>query len=83
MWQPWKPRLPSMVIWGDADRLFRYYLAREQKDLGGPPIEFLSTHPLSEDRVEAIAAWGAARGLASEGPLTPLTPAIAALQAPR
>ena len=38
-----------------ADELFQALLDEEQNSaLGGPQLEFLSTHPLSRDRIDAM-----------------------------
>jgi len=50
------------------------HLARSQRDApatGRRLASYLDTHPLSEDRVAALAAEAAAHDWATEGPLTP------------
>jgi predicted Zn-dependent protease len=59
------------------DALLRLPGAQRESDSG---VEFLRTHPLAENRRQAIAAWAAANGVALDGPRRPLPAAIAALR---
>jgi predicted Zn-dependent protease len=67
---------------GGAIGLFDVFLAAQRS---GPlplsPPEFLATHPLTPERVRAVHAWAAQRGVALDGPRRALAPAIAALRA--
>lgn len=45
-----------------------------------PTVEFLRTHPLTENRVAAIRKWAAENGAALDGARRPLPPAITALR---
>jgi hypothetical protein len=38
----------------------------------------MRTHPLTANRVEAVRAWAAKNGAATDGPRKPLAPALAA-----
>lgn len=60
-----------------ASALFEVFLAAGADD--GEPPEFLSTHPLSRGRIDALASMAADEGWPAEGATTPLPPAIAAL----
>ncbi|HKO66332.1 MAG TPA: M48 family metallopeptidase [Burkholderiaceae bacterium] len=55
-------------------------LPNEQSALNAPPVEFLRTHPLTANRIEAIKQWAAKNGATTDGPRRPLPPAIAALR---
>lgn len=59
------------------DALLRLPGGQRASDTG---VEFLRTHPLTENRRQAIADWAAANGVAPDGPRRPLPPAIAALR---
>jgi predicted Zn-dependent protease len=60
---------------GGADRFFRRMLA--QRGSHEPP-RFLSSHPLTENRIASLAALASRRGWRAEGPLTPLPDAVRA-----
>ncbi len=61
-----------------ATRLFEVFLEEAaRQDLAVP--EFLSTHPLSENRIARIGATARERGWPLEGPITPLSPVFAEL----
>ena len=55
-------------------------LPNEQREPKVETIEFLRTHPLTENRIAAIKQWAAENGAAVDGPRRPLPPAIAALR---
>lgn len=63
----------------DAGWLFETILEELAVSDTGEPPALLNTHPLSRDRIAALDALAASQGWAIEGPLTPLTPAVAAL----
>jgi predicted Zn-dependent protease len=54
---------------GGADRFFRHVLAEEGSR---EPPRFLSSHPLSSHRIQALSALAARRGWKTEGELTPI-----------
>ena len=58
------------------------HLPNEKRVTNAPPVEFLRTHPLTENRIAAIKQWAADNGAAIDGPRRPLPPAIAALRKP-
>ena len=58
---------------GGADRFFRHMLSEEGER---EPPRFLSSHPLTERRIAALAALAAERGWKSEGVATPLPEAV-------
>lgn len=58
----------------EAGRIFEVFLGQPE------PPELLSTHPLSQDRIDRIRAAATAQGWALEGTITPPTPAIAELR---
>lgn len=60
---------------GGADRFFRHMLAEEGRR---EPPRFLSSHPLTEGRIAALAALAAKRGWKTEGAPTPLPEAVRA-----
>lgn len=60
-----------------ADGLFEAVLRRAGPGAAEPPA-FLATHPLTEDRIAAIAVLAAAEGWPIQGPLTPMPPVFAA-----
>ena len=51
-----------------------------RREPGGPAVEFLRTHPLTENRIGAIKQWAAQNRAAIDGPRKPLTPALSALR---
>lgn len=55
-------------------------LPNEQGTVSAPTVEFLRTHPLTANRIEAIKQWAANNGATTDGPRRPLPPAIAALR---
>ncbi|MDJ0608543.1 MAG: M48 family metallopeptidase [Kiloniellales bacterium] len=63
---------------GESARIFKVF-QEEARRSGGEPPELLSTHPLSRERIEALAALARQRGWPSEGETQPLAPGIAAL----
>lgn len=65
---------------GGALDLFDAFLklASQSRSPALPAIEFMRTHPLTANRVEAVRAWAAKNGVAIDGPRTPLAPALAA-----
>jgi predicted Zn-dependent protease len=44
-------------------------------------LEFLRTHPLTDNRIRAVREWAHKHGKAIDGPRRPLPPAIAAARA--
>jgi predicted Zn-dependent protease len=52
-----------------ADQFFRHVLA--EKGSREPP-RFLSSHPLSSDRIQALSALAARHGWKTEGEITPI-----------
>jgi len=60
---------------GGADRFFRHMLAEEGRR---EPPRFLSSHPLTEGRIAALAALAAERSWKTEGVATPLPEAVRA-----
>ncbi len=56
------------------------HLPNEKRVANAPTVEFLRTHPLTENRMAAIKQWAADNGAAIDGPRRPLPPAIAALR---
>jgi predicted Zn-dependent protease len=67
----------------DAGWLFETILEELAVSDTGEPPALLNTHPLSRDRIMALDGLAESRGWALEGPITPLTPAIASLGAVR
>jgi predicted Zn-dependent protease len=67
---------------GGAIDLFDVFarLPSEKGELKVPAVEFLRTHPLTANRIEAIKQWAVDTGAAIDGPRRPLPPAIAALR---
>jgi len=55
----------------EAGRIFEVFLEQPE------PPKLLSTHPLSRDRIDGIAALARTEGWALDGPRTPLAPALA------
>ena len=68
---------------GGAFDLFDVFtrLPKVQGEASIPAVEFLRTHPLTENRVAAIKKWAAENGAAQGGVRRPLPPSIAALRA--
>ncbi len=68
---------------GGAFDLFGVFMrlpsARRDPDL--PMVEFLRTHPLTANRVEAVRTWAATHGVALDGPRRALPSAIGAVRA--
>ncbi len=62
----------------ESERVFEIF-QEEAQGIGGEPPELLSTHPLSRERIEALAAMARQRGWPDEGQTRPLAPGIAAL----
>lgn len=64
-----------------ADALFRLLAERSAETEGAPnrASTFLRTHPLDQNRVDAIQQAAKANGWLMEGDTTPLTPALASL----
>jgi predicted Zn-dependent protease len=64
---------------GGALDLFSIFAQVQSAQAGtsAPTVEFLATHPLTANRVEAVRRWAAAHGKAVEGPRRPLTTALA------
>jgi predicted Zn-dependent protease len=60
---------------GGADRFFRHMLAH---DASREPPRFLSSHPLSSERIEALGALAARRGWRTDGESTPIPPEVRA-----
>jgi predicted Zn-dependent protease len=58
-----------------ADQFFRHMLAEEG---ASEPPRFLSSHPLTSQRIEALGALAARRGWKMEGDITPLPPEVRA-----
>jgi len=58
------------------------HLPNQKRVTSAPTVEFLRTHPLTENRIAAIKQWAADNGAAIDGPRRPLPPAIAALRKP-
>ena len=54
---------------GGADRFFRHMLAEQGRR---EPPRFLSSHPLTQRRIAALAALAAERGWKTEGEMTPI-----------
>ena len=67
---------------GGAIDLFDIFarLPNEQRESKVTAVEFLRTHPLTENRIAAIRQWAVENGAAIDGPRRPLPPAIAALR---
>ena len=67
---------------GGAFDLFDVFtrLPKVQGEASVPAVEFLRTHPLTENRVAAIRHWAAENNAALDGPRRPLPTAIAALR---
>lgn len=66
---------------GGAVEMFDVFLHLPGEKRGSAPaVEFLRTHPLAENRRQAIADWATANGVALHGPRQPLPPAVAALR---
>jgi predicted Zn-dependent protease len=68
---------------GGALELFSIFERAQAEQVGGtvPAIEFLATHPLTPNRVDAVRRWAAAHEKAVEGPRRLLTPALERLRA--
>ena len=64
---------------GESARIFEVFQEEARRTGGGEPPELLSTHPLSRERIQALAALARQRGWPSEGQTRPLAPGIAAL----
>jgi len=65
---------------GGAIDLFEVFtrVQSDQAVASMPQIEFLNTHPLTANRVQAVRQWAVERGKAVDGPRRPLSGAIAA-----
>lgn len=65
---------------GGALDMFDVFAKEQAKHAGAalPPVEFLATHPLTANRIEAVRRWAAATGTATQGPRRPLSPVLAA-----
>jgi beta-barrel assembly-enhancing protease len=61
---------------GAADLFKALQAEGARRDRKAPP-EFLATHPLTQTRIDRIDAIASERGWATDGPLTPLAPALA------
>jgi predicted Zn-dependent protease len=68
---------------GGALDLFDAFLKlpAESRDPAVPAIEFMRTHPLTANRVQAVRSWASANKVPLDGARTPLTPALAAVRA--
>ena len=64
-----------------AATIFEVFLEEAARTGTGEPPEFLSTHPLSAERIAGIRDRADARGWSLEGEAIPLPPAIARLRA--
>jgi len=60
---------------GGADRFFRHMLAQEGS---GEPPRFLSSHPLSSERIEMLGRLAARHGWKADGDITPIPPVVRA-----
>jgi predicted Zn-dependent protease len=58
-----------------ADRFFRHVLTEAGSK---EPSRFLSSHPLSSDRIQALSALAARQGWKTEGEITPIPDAVRA-----
>jgi predicted Zn-dependent protease len=67
---------------GGAINLFDIFarLPNEQRESKVAMVEFLRTHPLTENRIAAIKQWAVENNAAIDGARRPLPPAIAALR---
>jgi len=65
---------------GGAIDLFDVFTRVQAERAGAslPQVEFLNTHPLTVNRVQAVRHWASERGTAVDGPRRPLSGAIAA-----
>lgn len=68
---------------GGALDLFEVFVRAQAQALGGslPAIEFLATHPLTANRIEAVRHWAAEHGLSVHGQRRPLADALAKVRA--
>lgn len=68
---------------GGAVDLFAIFSRAQAQQSGGvvPAVEFLATHPLTANRVDAVRRWAAVHGLSVEGPRRPLSGALAEVRA--
>ncbi len=62
-----------------ADDLFAVLKGAVEEAGGGEPPEFMSTHPLTDDRIAAVRATAAARGWPLDGALAALPKPLAAI----
>lgn len=62
---------------GGADHIFTVF--RDELAAMPLPPQILSTHPLSADRIAAVAIGAAQAGWPTTGPITPLSPQLAAV----
>ena len=62
-----------------AGHLFEIFLEEAEQQGQNEPPAFLSTHPLSRDRIAALETLAAVQDWAREGVTTPLQPAVAEL----
>jgi len=67
---------------GGALELFGVFssLSGATGGIGAPQVEFLSTHPITGNRIESVRDWARANGKTVDGPRRPLPPAISALR---
>jgi Zn-dependent protease with chaperone function len=63
-----------------AGTIFEVFLDEAVRAGTAEPPAFLSTHPLSAERIAEIRDWADARGWSLEGQATPLPPALARLR---
>jgi predicted Zn-dependent protease len=63
-----------------AGAIYELFLALAAEGQAAEPPAFLSTHPLSRQRIEALGALAAERGWPREGTLTALPPTLARLR---
>jgi predicted Zn-dependent protease len=63
-----------------AATIFEFFLEEAARTGTGEPPAFLSTHPLSAERIAGIRDRADARGWSLEGQATPLSPALARLR---
>ena len=66
---------------GGAIDLFNLLIRPDsRREPSGPAVEFLRTHPLTENRISAIQQWAKQNGAPTDGPRRALPHAIAALR---
>lgn len=68
-------------VGGAIDLFGLFEAAQLEKNVpGGPSVEFLRTHPLTQNRIAEASAWAQKHGVAVDGPRKPLSPILRAVR---